>query len=99
MTSVVPAEGVLLDRILDATHPIWHEGLSRHAYGRYDAAQARTAWGRDHRQRFALIDGSQLLASATRYRLAGVLHQRPVRICGIGSVFTDPLHRDQGYAQ
>jgi GNAT superfamily N-acetyltransferase len=97
--TVVPAEGAVLDRLLDATHAIWHEGLSRQAYGRYHAAQMRTAWGRDHQQWFALIDGSELLASAKRYRVAGILDQRPVRICGIGAVFTEPMHRGHGYAR
>ena len=41
--TVVPAEGPVLDRILYSTHAIWHEGLSRQAYGRYHAAQMRTA--------------------------------------------------------
>jgi GNAT superfamily N-acetyltransferase len=99
MTTVVRAEGAVLDRILEATHPIWHEGLSRQAYGRYHAAQMRTAWGRDHQQWFALIRGSELLASAKRYHFAGVLEQRLVRICGIGAVFTEPMHRGQGYAR
>ena len=99
VAAVVPAEGTVLDRILETTHPIWHEGLSRQAYDRYDAAQLKTAWGRDHQQRFALIDGNELLASAQRYQLDGVLDQRPVRICGIGAVFTDPLHRGHGHAR
>jgi GNAT superfamily N-acetyltransferase len=98
-TTVVAAEGAILDRILDATYAIWHEGLSRQAYGRYHAAQMRTAWGRDHQQWLALVRGSELLASAKRYRLAGVLDHRPVRICGIGAVFTDPTHRGHGYAR
>jgi GNAT superfamily N-acetyltransferase len=99
ITTVVPAEGAVLDRILDATHAIWHEGLSRRAYGRYHAAQMRTAWGRDHQQWFALIHGSELLAGAKRYHLAGALDRRHVRICGIGAVFTEPTHRGHGYAR
>ena len=99
ITTVVAAEGAVLDRILDATHEMWHEGLTRHAYGRYHAAQMRTAWGRDHQQRFALMKGSQVLASAQRYRFAGVLEQRLVQICGIGAVFTEPMHRGHGYAR
>ncbi len=31
-----------------------------------------------------------MLASATQYNLAGVLDQRPVRVCGIGEIFTQP---------
>lgn len=43
VTTVIPAEGVILERILEATYPIWHESLSREAYGKFDAAQMKTA--------------------------------------------------------
>ena len=42
--TVVPAEGVILERVLDATYPLWNGGLSRQAYGTLDAAQMKTAW-------------------------------------------------------
>src|SRR6185503_19510718 len=58
-----------------------------------------TAWGRNHQQWFALVQGTEVLASAKRYHLAGVLDQRLVRICGIGAVFTDLTHRGHGYAR
>jgi hypothetical protein len=98
VTSVVSADGVILERILQATYPIWHHGLSRQAYGRFDVAQMKTAWGRGHQRRVALVEGGELLASARQYDLAGVLYQRPVRVCGIGEVFTRPLHRRHGRA-
>ena len=47
----------------------------------------KTTWGRDHRRRFALVDGADVLASATYYDLSGVLDKRPVRVCGIGDIF------------
>jgi GNAT superfamily N-acetyltransferase len=97
--TVLEADGAVLDRILDTTHAIWHQGLTLPAYRRYHAAQMSTAWGRDHQHWFALLHGSELLASAKRYDLAGVLGQRRVRICGIGTVFTEPMHRGQGHAQ
>ena len=99
MATVVPAEGTVLDRILDADCATWNAGLSRHAYGRLDAAQMKTAWGRVHRRRFALVKGAELLASATRYGMAGVLDKRPVRICGIGAVSTDPLRGSSVHAR
>ena len=40
-----------------------------------------------------------MLASAIRYDLSGVLDGRPVHVCGIGGVFTDPAHRGQGHAR
>ena len=37
-------------------------------------------------RRFALVDGADVLASATQYNRAAVLDQQPVRVCGIGSI-------------
>jgi GNAT superfamily N-acetyltransferase len=99
MATVVPAEGVILERVLDATHSISVEGLSREAYTKFDAAQMKTAWGRHHQRRFALMDGADVLASATRYDLAAVLDERPVRVCGIGAMLTQPAHRAGGHAR
>ncbi len=97
MATVVPAEGVILKRVLDAAHAISPDGLSRHAYAKFDAAQMKTAWGRHHRRRFALVDGVDVLASATQYDLAGVLDERPVRICGIAEIFTPPACGSAGH--
>jgi hypothetical protein len=47
----------------------------------------KTAWGRRHRRRFALVEGADLLASATQYSLAAILDRRPMRVCGIGEIF------------
>ena len=99
VAAVVPAEGVILERVLDATYQLWNGGLSRQAYGTLDAAQMKTAWGRGHRRRFALIDGADVLASAAQYDLAAILDQRPVRVCGIGSIFSEPAHRSSGHAE
>jgi hypothetical protein len=99
VATVVPAEGVILERVLDATHSVRHDGLNREAYGKFDAAQVKTAWGRHHQRRFALVDGADVLASATQYDLAAVLDQQLVRVCGIGSIFSGPAHRSGGHAQ
>jgi len=97
--AVVPAEGVILERVLDATYPLSNGGLSRRAYATLDAAQNQTAWGRGHRRRFALMDGADVLASAAQYDLAAIFDQRPVRVCGIGSIFSEPAHRGSGHAE
>jgi GNAT superfamily N-acetyltransferase len=99
VTDVIPLQGADLDRVLDLTHPIWHDGLDRHAYGRWGAAQKKTAWGLRYRRSFALVEGPDLLASAEQYDLAGRLDGRAVRICGIGSVFSDPAHPGRGHAR
>src|SRR5687768_8639649 len=99
VATVVPAEGVILERVLDATHRVWHDGLNREAYRKFDAAQVKTAWGRHHQRRFALVDGADVLAGATQYDLAAVLDRRPVRVCGIGSIFSEPAHHGGGHAR
>ncbi|HXE81476.1 MAG TPA: GNAT family N-acetyltransferase, partial [Vicinamibacterales bacterium] len=95
--ALVVAEGALHERILDQTYPVWNEGLTRARYGHYNLAQMRTRWGARHLSRLALVDGDQLLASAKRYDLDAVLDGRPVRVVGIGAVFTPPELRRRGY--
>ncbi len=94
----MPAQGAILGRILETTYPVWHEGLTRQAFAQFDSAQMKTAWALRHQQRFALVEGTELLASAQRYELAGMLDDRAVSICGIGGVFTDPAHGDSSHA-
>jgi predicted N-acetyltransferase YhbS len=97
---VVPAEGTLLEEILDLSFPIWHEGLTRTAYSQWNGAQLRTPWGREHLQRFALVsDDGRLLASAKRYRYDVRLDGRDGWMCGIGAVITPPQLRGRGYAR
>ena len=87
---VIPAEGAILERVLDSAHSISSGGLTRHAYAQFAAAQMRTAWGRRHQRRLALVERNDVLASATQYDLAAILNQRPVRVCGIGEIL--PQH-------
>jgi hypothetical protein len=97
--NVISAEGSILERILDTAHSISPEGLSRPAYAKFCAAQMKTAWGRRHQRRLALVEGDDVLASATQYDLAAVLDQRPVRVRGIGSVLSEPADCDGRHAQ
>jgi hypothetical protein len=80
-------------------HSISPEGLSREAYTRFDAVQTKTAWGRRHQRRLALVEGDDVLAIATQYDLAAVLDQQPVRICGVGAIFSDPAEHDGSHAR
>ncbi len=95
---VVPAAGDLLERILDDTFPIWGEGLDRAAYARYNRAQLATPWGSTHLRRVALVDSGRLLATAKRYALSGRVDGQPVRILGLGAVFTPEAQRGHGHA-
>jgi GNAT superfamily N-acetyltransferase len=77
-------------------HAIAPEGLGRGAYAKYHSAQMKTAWGRGHQRHFALVEGGDVLASATQYDLAAMVDHRPVRVCGIGAIVTTPTHRGGG---
>ena len=96
---LVPATGLILDRILDDTFPMWHDGLSRGAYGRFWAGQIKTPWGRAHLDRMALVDGHRVLSSAKRYDLSLRIDGRIRRVLGIGAVFTPPPYRGRDAAR
>jgi GNAT superfamily N-acetyltransferase len=97
---LVPAEGDILDQILDESHEIWSDRLTRPAYASYNAAQLRTPWGSRHLRRFALLDDrGTLLSSAKRYDLSASLDGRAIRVVGIGAVFTPAAVRGRGHAR
>lgn len=98
MADLALAKGPILRDILNATHDIWSEGLTPSAYERYYAAQLATAWGSRHLQRFALVDGSDVLSSAKLYTFSATLDGHPIRVAGLGAVFTQPAHRRSGAA-
>jgi predicted N-acetyltransferase YhbS len=96
---LVLADEELRDRIQGATHPIWNEGLTRAAYGRWNAAQMRTPWGGTHLHRLALIDeNGRWVASLKRYRFDARLDGEPIEMVGVGAVFTPPDLRGQSFA-
>lgn len=93
------ADRALRDRIQDTTFPIWNEGLTRPAYGQWNDAQMRTAWGRDHLHRLALLDDAgRVLASLKRYRFNVRYDGAIVPMVGVGAVFTPTELRGRGYA-
>jgi predicted N-acetyltransferase YhbS len=96
---LIPAEGPVLERILDDTFGVWHDGLSRENYGRSWAAQIRSPWGSSHLDRVALVDGPHVVSSAKRYDLSLRLDGRIRRVLGIGAVFTAPAYRGRGGAR
>jgi GNAT superfamily N-acetyltransferase len=97
---VVAVDGTLLEEIIDATYPLWNEGLTRDGYARWNAAQLRTAWGKDHLCRFALLDdGGRWVATAKRYLWPMRLDGQDGIMCGFGAVFTRTEERGRGYAK
>jgi GNAT superfamily N-acetyltransferase len=99
MADLALAEGPLLSAILDETYNIWCEGLTPIAYRRYYTAQLATPWGRRHLRRFALVEGTDVLASAKEYVFDALLDRLPTRVVGLGAVFTRPAHRGRGMAR
>ena len=97
MSVIVPAEGIILDQILKKTGA--GHGLTPAAWRKFNNALSQTSWGQTHQHRMALIDGSDVLASAQRYDFMGMLDQCPVRICGVGTVFCDQALRDRSHAR
>ena len=92
------ASGPLLERILDGTYTIWSEGLSRRAYGQWNAGLMDTTWGRERLRRVALVRDGELLASAKRFDFDAFLLGEPIKVMGIGAVFTPAEHRAKGFA-
>jgi predicted N-acetyltransferase YhbS len=99
MAILVTAEGHHLDQILRVSYDLWNDGLSRRAYAQFYAAQTATAWGRRSLERHALVEGAELVASAKLYAFDAVLDCRPVRVAGLGAVFTQPAQRGRGAAR
>jgi len=99
MADLAIAEGPILRAILNATYDIWGEGLTPRAYDRYYSAQRATPWGSRSLERLALVDGTEVLASAKHYSLTAVVDGQRLRVAGLGAVFTPPPHRGRGHAR
>lgn len=97
---LVTADGPPLEQILDETHRIWSDGLSRRNYARFNAMQMRTPWGSRHLQRMLLVDDrGEVLSSAKHYDLTIRLDGRSSRAVGIGAVYTPERQRGRGHAR
>lgn len=99
MPELQRADGPLVDRIIDDTYPIWNEGLSLDGYRRWNDLQTRTAWGKDHIRRVALVDAGEVQASAKWYELDCEFKGSPFKVLGIGAVFTPESQRGRGRAK
>ena len=75
MTTIVPAEGVILDRILESSDPCRHEGLARQAYRQFemgpDEDRPGPRGGTSEDTRSSMV--THVLASARQYTLAAVI--------------------------
>jgi GNAT superfamily N-acetyltransferase len=96
---VVAATDQVLEQVLNDTHPLWGDGLSRANYAKAWAAQLKTPWGRQHLDRVALVDGPHVLSSAKRYDFSLRIDGRIRRVMGIGALFTAAAHRGRGFGR
>lgn len=79
--------------------PIWGGGLNP---DRFVAFQRRLADSREAGQRyrlFGLFDGDRLLSAMKAYDLRGSYAGEPLRVFGIGAVYTPPVLRRRGHAR
>jgi len=95
LTVIAAERGKLGDGSGEASAP----RLTTQAESRLHAALMKTPWGSRCQRSFALVDGAAVLASAERYDLAGVFDERPLRITGIGSVFTSRANQGRGFSR
>ena len=78
--------------------PIWGGGLDE---GRFQLFQSRLADSPEAQDRYRLLgwfQGDELLSAMKAYDLSGSAAGRPLRLLGIGAVFTPPELRRRGYA-
>lgn len=79
-------------------HPIWGGGLDE---GRFQLFQRRLADSPEAADRYRLLgwfEDGQLTSAMKAYDLYGSCARRPLRIFGIGAVFTPPQLRRTGHA-
>ena len=88
-----------LSQVLDDTYPLWGEGLSRRAYGAWNRAQGLTSWGRRRLSLVGLVRDGRVVTSAKRYVFDATAEGKPLKVLGIGAVFTAEAFRGQGLAE
>src|SRR5260221_2303827 len=85
--------------VLAQSHEVWGEGMGLDDYPRFNPALKDSDWGRrNYRFLIGRDDSGGLLSSLQLYTLHGVLDARPLRIAGVGALFTPPARRGQGHA-
>jgi GNAT superfamily N-acetyltransferase len=89
----------VVEQLVDATYPVWGEGLSRESYAAWNRAQRETLWGRRHLKRSVILEGDHPVSSAKWYDLRAKVSGRDVRVLGIGAVHTPPQLRRRGLAR
>jgi GNAT superfamily N-acetyltransferase len=88
-----------IEAILGQSYAVWSDGLNLADYVAFNLAQMESAWGRE-RYRFLAgwNEAGELLSSLKLFSLPASLDGRPVRVAGIGAVFTPADRRGKGHA-
>src|ERR1700730_17916489 len=83
-----------------AMQPLWGGGLAEEAFVAFQRRLAASPEARGRYRMFGLFPrgGGDLLSGVKAYELAGAFEGAPLRILGIGAVFTPPGLRGRGYA-
>jgi len=97
--TVIAADRALLGTLVDGPGEPSAHGLTGPAEARLHAALVKMPGASRCQRSFALVDGATVLASAERYDMAGMVDGRPMRTCGIGSVFTRRADRGRGFSR
>jgi predicted N-acetyltransferase YhbS len=93
------AERATIEAVLRRSHEVWGEGLSPDDYVQFNLKLKGTAWGRE-RYRFLIAEEGGAVVSALKlYSFPGEIDGRPIRLAGIGAVFTPKEHRGRGHAR
>jgi len=93
------ASGDEVRAILEETHALWGEGMTREDYIAFVWAQMASPWGQENFRYFVWKDGARVLSSLKLYRLHARYGSRRVTLGGIGAVYTPWAQRGHGHAR
>jgi len=79
--------------------PIWGGGLNPDRFVAFQRRLADSREAGDRYRLFGLFEGDRLLSAMKAYDLGGTCAGRPLRIFGIGAVYTPPALRRRGHAR
>jgi predicted N-acetyltransferase YhbS len=85
--------------VLRRSHEVWGEGLTVEDYITFNLEQKGTAWGRERYRFLVAEEGGAIVAAMKLYTLPAVIDGRPLRVAGVGAVFTLPEHRGRGHGR
>jgi hypothetical protein len=87
------------DAYFAGVHPIWGGGLAIDRFVTFQRRLADSGEALERSRLLGLFDGSRMLSAMKAYDLRGTCQGTPLRILGIGAVFTPPPLRRCGHAR